>query len=192
MHKMIKKRIFTGIDLNEPARRTVAAYIKELRSKFPDLRVGWEKPAKLHLTIKFSGDLLESEIENLKTAVGETAARMTNFKIRVVGTGAFPDLKRARVLWLGLESENDRLIKTREMLEDNCEKLGLARETRSFAPHLTIGRLRDPRNSQFLVDNHIANQFVPLEFRADELVIFESRPEPAGSIYSKIAAFKFR
>ncbi len=153
------KRIFAAIDISDEARAKIAGYIETLRGEFSNLRVGWEKSEKLHLTLKFLGETDEKQLKNLTEAVENTARQVSNFKLQIVGTGVFPAKRNARILWLSLRDKDGKLQKLNEILETECEQIGFAKEKRNFKPHLTIARLREPQKSIELVRTHTAKEF---------------------------------
>ena len=179
------KRIFTAIDISAEARQKVSGYIADLQAEFPMVRVGWERAEKLHFTLKFLGDIDEIKLQNLTDAVNETAKRLSDFKLRISQTGVFPSIKKARVLWLGIEYETGSMQKLNEILETECEGKGFSREKRSFKPHLTIARLREPKSSFKLIEKHLQNDFESDEFTVSGITIYESRLQKPGSIYTK-------
>ncbi|MFN2392031.1 MAG: RNA 2',3'-cyclic phosphodiesterase [Pyrinomonadaceae bacterium] len=185
------KRIFVAIDISDEVQRKVSDYIAALRVEFPKLRVGWEKPEKLHLTMKFLGDINDEQLEKLTKAAEKTARQTLSFKLQVSDTGVFPSARNARILWLGLQHEQGSLQKLNEILETECEMIGFARENRSFKAHLTIARLREPQKSKELVQRHLQNEFEAVEFELSEVVIYESKLLPQGSIYSVISKHLF-
>jgi 2'-5' RNA ligase len=184
------KRIFIAIDISDEARRRAAAHIDELRTGVKNLRVGWERPEKLHLTLKFLGDVTNERLEKLKGAVEQAASLAGPFDLRTGKTGVFPSIRKARVLWLGLEDAGGELQRLHRILETECEKAGFARETRDFKPHLTIARLREPGKSAGLAGAHLRAQIGPVEFEVPEIVIYESRLAPTGSIYTPVFKHK--
>jgi 2'-5' RNA ligase len=181
------KRIFTAIDISEETREKAAGYVKQMRGEFPNLRVGWEKPEKLHLTLKFLGDIDEIELDNLIGAVENTAKRISKFNLQITQTGAFPSVKKARVIWLGVKDASENLQKLNEILEAECAAKNFARETRSFKPHLTIARLREPQNSKTLIEKHLENEFEAAEFEVSEITIYESVLQKSSSIYTVVS-----
>ncbi|CAN5604816.1 RNA 2',3'-cyclic phosphodiesterase [soil metagenome] len=185
------KRIFVAIDISVEAKRKISSYIETLRHEFPKLRVGWEKTEKLHLTLKFLGDTEESKTVELSQAIEKIARENPSFKLRILETGVFPSMSNARILWLALKDEEGSLAKINEQLESVCGKLGFAPEKRNFKPHLTIARLREPNKSKDLVEKHLNNIFETVEFEAGEIVIYESKLQPSGSIYSVVSKHKF-
>lgn len=184
--ELIMKRIFMAIDISVEARRKVSGYIETLRGEFPRVRVGWEKPEKIHLTLKFLGETDEKQLRNLIEAVEKTARRIWIFKMRISETGVFPSPKNARILWLGAKDEAGSLRELNKILESECETNNFPREKRTFKPHLTIARLREPDKSAELVGVHTGNEFATASFDVKELIIFQSELHPNGSFYTPI------
>lgn len=186
----MKKRIFIAVDINDEARRRAFAYIEALRTEFPRLRVGWEKSEKLHLTMKFLGETGERQLADLQKVVAQMANDITSFNLEIAETGVFPAARNARVLWLGIRDKKGSLVQINDLLETHCERFGFAREQRIFKPHLTIARLKEPQKSKELAEKHLANGFEPVKFSVSEIVIYESKLQPTGSIYVKIDGLK--
>ncbi len=180
------KRIFTAIDISDEARRKVSGYIENFRGEFPNIRVGWEKPEKIHLTLKFLGDVDEKQLQNLIEAVEKSAREISGFKLQIAETGVFPSPKNARILWLGIKDKGENLPKLNEISESECEKIGFPKEKRNFKAHLTIARLREPQKSRELAGTHLQNGFEPIEFEVSQITIYESELQPTGSIYKTV------
>lgn len=185
------RRTFVAVDLNEEARRAAEVYIRDLRSQFPNVRVGWERPEKLHLTLKFIGDTGERELAALEEAVSEIAVASPRFELTLAGTGTFPLRGPARILWLGVEAP-PVLAEIAHRLESECRALGFEPENRKFSPHLTIGRVREPGRSGGLGEKHRSKDFGPVRMAVEEIVIYESRLQPGGSVYTNIAAARLK
>lgn len=188
----MKKRIFTAIDISDEAREKVSDYIASLRRQFPDVRVGWDKPEKLHLTLKFFGDVNEIGLKNVEKVIENTVLQISDFKLLLRSTGVFPNLRNPKILWLDLEDKTNLLKTVNELLENECTKSGFAKEKRTFKPHLTIARLRQPDKSKKLAETHLKNEFPPVEFQVKSIVIYESTLLPNGSVYRKHSEFKLR
>ena len=186
------KRIFVAVDISEEARRKAAAYIETLRGEVRQTRVGWDKPEKLHLTLKFLGDCEEKQLCELENIVGETASEISNFKLQIQETGVFPNARNPRVLWVDVRDEAGNLAKINDFLETECEKIGFERERRKYVPHLTIGRVREPNRARELAGKHLANKFEPVEFTVSEIVIYESQLKPTGSVYSVVSKYNLK
>lgn len=188
----VMKRIFIAVDISDEARRKTAAYIESLKLEFPALRVGWEKPEKLHLTMKFLGDTDENRLEKLKDITQNIAAEIPKFNLQIAKTGVFPSARNARVLWIDVKDEKGSLTEINRLLESECERIGFPRETRNFKPHLTIARLKEPRGSRELIEKHLKKEFEPVGVEAAEIVIYESRLRPTGSIYEKLTTVQLK
>jgi RNA 2',3'-cyclic 3'-phosphodiesterase len=186
------KRIFVAVDISVEARRKVAAYIETLRTEFSKVRVGWDKVEKLHLTLKFLGDTDEKQVADLQKILDEISTSISNFKLQISNTGVFPDTKKPRVLWIDVIDEEGSLAKINALLEIECEKIGFAKESRKFIPHLTIGRIREPNNAKELARKHLQNKFEPVEFEVSEIVIYESILQPTGSVFSILSKFRLK
>lgn len=186
------KRIFVAIYISEEARGKVADYIETLRGEFAAIRVGWEKPEKLHLTMKFIGDIDDEQLKYLTEAVEKMARQISNFKLQISDTGVFPSPRNARILWLGLQDEKESLQKLNEILENECERVGFVKEKRNLKAHLTVARLREPQKSNELARKHLQNKFAAAEFKACEIVIYASELLPRGSIYSVVSKHEFK
>lgn len=180
------KRIFIAIDISEAARKAAVEHIERLRASFGDLRVGWERPEKLHLTLKFLGDVGEGKLGELKESLGRIASAGHPFSVRLEGCGVFPPSGAARSLWIGFSDGGDLGTIARQ-IDAASAVLGYPGERRSFKPHLTIARIREPQRSRDLAAAHRRTQFPALEVAVREIVLFESKLQPSGSIYGRLA-----
>jgi 2'-5' RNA ligase len=185
------KRLFIAVDISEQARNLAAKYIAELRARFSDLRVGWERPEKLHLTLKFLGDTGAEQIDEICDRLTEVAATTDPFRLRLIGNGAFPSRDEARVLWLGIDDAEEKLGRLVAAINKKLAGIGVEPDERKFSSHLTIARIREPRDSRALVAAHLATQYEPVEFEVSDLVLYESQLKPTGSVYFKLAIFPF-
>ena len=165
---------------------SIKGRIEELQraSRRSDVPISWVKPSNIHLTIKFLGDVAASRIQRVKQAVERACQFISAFDITVDGTGCFPSAKSPRVLWVGLAPLPDELRRLHSNIEAELEGAGFAREAKRFAPHLTIGRVRDPFKAKQTVENLLAAGFAAETFRASEVIVMRSELHPSGSIYT--------
>jgi 2'-5' RNA ligase len=177
------KRVFAAIDISNGARRALVEYVSGLQGEFPNLAVRWERPEKLHITVKFAGSLDEAQLAIFLERV-KAASRATGpFRLKIAGTGAFIKRRGPSVLWLGIHQvSGDPLGTLSRMLAGESDK-------RSFHPHITIARIRDVKKANELIEKHETALFDPVGFDVEELVIYESTLLPAGSVYTQIASF---
>jgi len=136
-------RAFVALCLDEPIRATVAAEIERLRPL--SRAVAWVPAQNLHLTLKFLGEQTDGRLAEAVLALEEAAAGRAAFAITLHGLGAFPGMERARVLWVGVAEGALEVRALQSQVEAVLERRGFTRESRPWHPHLTIGRVFDPR-----------------------------------------------
>ena len=189
---MQSRRIFIAIDVSDSARAVCSAHIGLLRQNFPQVRVGWERPEKIHLTLKFLGSTSAGILKDLETRLSEIAPHAPRFKLQLSNLGVFPSKSRPRILWIGLDDRSDAILRLQSQIEDICHRFGFEREKRAFRPHLTIGRIKEPQKAVELADAHMKTKIEPVEFEVGEIVIYESKLQPTGSVYSIVSTAKLK
>src|SRR5207248_1426215 len=136
-------RLFIAIELPSNVRRTLGDHIQHLREAVPEVSASWAREDNLHLTLTFLGDTELIKVEGLSQALQRAANAVRPFEINIESCGAFPPKGQPRVLWIRVEDPSGQLASLQRKLEDECAKIGLAREQRPFRPHLTIARIRN-------------------------------------------------
>ncbi|MGD8254334.1 MAG: RNA 2',3'-cyclic phosphodiesterase, partial [Syntrophobacterales bacterium] len=176
-------RSFIAIDLPEAIRQTLGAVQENLKQSSTAVR--WVKPTSIHLTLRFLGNIHSDQVDDIALAVAQEIRDYPPITLRPAGLGAFPNLKKPRVIWVGMEGEVQRLKEIQARVENALEPLGFAREKRGFRPHLTIGRVKDRRRLQSLVDAVATLDMEPFNsFDADEIILYKSDLRPTGAIYT--------
>ncbi|MBI4529846.1 MAG: RNA 2',3'-cyclic phosphodiesterase [Deltaproteobacteria bacterium] len=180
-------RAFVGVRIDPE----VVERILEIRFKLPESGAGirWVRKENLHFTLKFLGPVEENRIAPIAQSLGDNLKAIPRFEISAKGIGVFPGIKRARILWVGLEGEGLRPLAM--TVERALEPLGFARESRAFSPHLTIGRWRNfdgsPERLGEEIDrwkNHLMGKT-----QVNEVVLFKSVLKSAGADYSPLEVF---
>jgi 2'-5' RNA ligase len=178
-------RSFIAIDLPEETRTALKDVQEKL--KLSGAVVRWLKPRSIHLTLKFLGTIQEAQVEDIALAVAQEIRDQPPITLRPAGLGAFPSPRKPRVIWIGIEGEVQRLKEIQAGVENGLEPLGFACEKRGFRPHLTIGRVKDRRRLQSLVDAMATLNMEPFNsFDADEIILYKSDLRPTGAIYTKL------
>jgi len=180
-------RSFIAIELPEEAREGLARLRKELERdehKF----VKWVDPGGIHLTLKFLGNISSKRVTEITEAMEEAAHGISPFHLEISGLGAFPSLRQARVFWVGIGGEMDKLFRLQQNIDSALAALGFAKEERSFVPHLTLARIRQgaspPERRSFgeLVGSAIFEDKYYIKVEAIRLM--RSQLTPAGAIYT--------
>lgn len=165
---------------------SIRARIDRLQTTLKDIdgQVSWTKPSNIHLTLKFLGEVEASRIPRVCDALERAAKGIERFEIAVGGVGCFPSIRSPRVLWVGFSEVPEPLKRLYDNIEDELDREGFAREKRKFSPHLTIGRLRGPKNAAHLAELLIESGFTAETFKATEVIVMRSELKPTGSIYT--------
>jgi 2'-5' RNA ligase len=192
-------RIFCAVDLSDDARAQVTAHISRLREATAKaaspVKISWERADKLHLTLKFLGELEPARIEALTRAAKRAAESVEKFKLTLAEAGAFPPNGNPRVLWLGLRDETKHLSALYERLEEECARENFPREARAFHPHITIARIRIPiaAPARRLAQIHRETHFEPASFKVNELIVMQSQLGAAGgSRYTPLSTHELK
>jgi 2'-5' RNA ligase len=180
-------RVFCAVELTDEAREAAAEHAARLRRDFPEARASWARPGALHITLKFLGEVEAARVPVLSRAAGAAAEGFGPFALSVEEAGTFPPRGAARVLWLGVRDESGGLARLQRRLEEECEAAGFQREPRAFKPHLTLARLRAPKDAHALSEAHRRSTFGPHAFTVSELVVMRSELGPGGSRYTPLS-----
>lgn len=133
-------RLFLAINLAPAVRQAVIDATTSLRDAAPTL--SWVDETRVHLTLKFLGEQPPQVADALAQSMERITLRHRPFSMQLRGIGAFPNFRRARVVWLGIEKE-PRLELLHHDIEVACEALGFELDGRAFRPHLTLARVKD-------------------------------------------------
>ena len=181
-------RAFIALELSPALQEKLGAVSQNLASAGADVR--WVEPGKIHLTLKFLGEVSEEQIPKIKAALDPVAARFQPFQFHAAGVGVFPHASAPRVLWVGIEEAQKAkgiLQNLAKEVEKAMEILGFHKEERPFSPHLTIGRVRTSRNLSSLAAALQKSSFQSAEEeRADRIILFQSTLTPTGPVYQKL------
>lgn len=142
-------------------------------------------PDNLHATLKFLGDTDPAAISEIGRTLEQAVAGVSPFELRMTGLGAFPDEKRPRVVWAGLERA-EPLVALAAELETRLEPLGFPAEGRPFKPHLTLARLRGrpPEGLPALLAEHPATDFGTMSI--DSIELYQSDLGTHGPKYTPL------
>jgi 2'-5' RNA ligase len=147
-------------------------------------RVRWIRPENVHLTLKFLGDVREEALDSICAALGEACAGYAPFDVGLMGLGAFPSARRARILWAGTSMGSDRLRSVAADVDAALVPLGFESEKRPYTPHMTLGRVRGRPASLDLPSDAEGPGF-----RVEHVELMKSTLTQEGPIYKSLKAF---
>ena len=187
-------RAFIAIQLSDDLKRQIDRLQADLRRQVSKLgasgEIGWVKSAGIHLTLKFLGETEEAQVEALGAVLREAASKGEPFTLEARGVSAFPNVRAPRVIWLGLHGESramDALSRLQAAVDDGAVKLGFPKESRAFAPHLTLARVRDRRPGGPL-ERVLAESRdrVVGGWTAGSVSLIKSDLRPSGAVYTTL------
>ena len=175
-------RTFVAISISDEARSAISSLIDKLKKIESSIR--WVDPSNLHLTLKFIGEIEENRQQNLVEALDQSVKAVSAFKYELSGKGCFPNCKRSRVLWIGVNDLKEKMSVLQKQIENNFFSVQVPRENRKFKPHLTIGRVEQNRKPGNIINKF--EQFQLGEFVVDvgEVYLMRSELLPTGAKYS--------
>ena len=180
-------RLFIAMNFPAPLRRSIAAIGSDLeRSGVP---ARWVDSSAVHLTLKFLGEIPSARVGGVSSALDEIAVGAEPLMLRFEGVGAFPSPRRPGVIWVGIES-GPRLRLLHDALDRRMAEFGVARETRPFRPHVTLGRVdRDSGPGEFREFEKQAQSLrLDTEIEISQIDLMESRLRADGPEYRRVHA----
>jgi len=169
-----------ALRLDDAAHAILASLVARLRSS--QGRLAWVRPEGIHLTLRFLGQTPEKTLEALLPLLMGAARACPPLEAELEGVSFLPTPRRPRLLCVRVG-----LPETGFALQSACEgaarALGFEAVTRPFRPHLTLARFRDGGRGFPLPEGRLGRT------RLSELVLFESRLGPGGSVYTPIRSF---
>jgi 2'-5' RNA ligase len=184
-------RLFLAINLPPAVRLEVEAATTGLRNAAPDL--SWVDEPRLHLTLKFLGEQPEERVEPIRDAIAVVAGRHRELVVALEGVGAFPNFRRARVVWLGV-AQDPRLELLHHEVEVAFERLGFEVEGRPFRPHVTLARVKHalPEDRLRLLARAAKRTTYQTDFIVRSIDLMESKPGLRGSTYTTLVSAALR
>jgi RNA 2',3'-cyclic 3'-phosphodiesterase len=152
--------------------------------------IRWVRPEGIHLTLKFFGDISPADVGRIAAIVAAAAANQRPLSLSLGGVGVFPDPRRPRVLWLGLNGDLPPLLSFQQGLERALAGIGFPPEGRPFRAHLTLARIRSPRGLTGLGPVlEKGGAAAAGGFVAAAVGLWRSELTPRGAIYTRLHDF---
>lgn len=177
-------RTFIAVELPEKIKKE----IEQLQAPFKktDTFVSWVKPRNIHVTLKFLGEVPEEKIDRVFSAAQRAVEGTGKFTMSLKGTGAFPNPRRPRVIWVGAGSGEEELALLAAKIEQEMENIGFPKEKRKYSAHFTVGRVKSPKNIEKLMELVSSSDFQTEEIEVGEVVVMKSQLDPGGAIYTPL------
>lgn len=193
---MISLRTFIAIELDEELLGHLVRAQDRLRAQVAPRSVRWVRPEGVHLTLKFLGDTLTEKLPDIKLALAAVAHHAPVCAFTVEGLGCFPNFRRPKVVWVGVQEPTGRLAVLQDAIEEVMSPFGYEPEGRGFTPHLTLGRVnrRASRSDAAQVGEIVSGTATGLlaEVTADRFALIRSVLKPSGAEYATLEEFPLR
>jgi RNA 2',3'-cyclic 3'-phosphodiesterase len=174
-------RLFAAVEIPDEIRGALAEAVSPLRERFPKAR--WVPIQNQHVTVKFLGSTYPRLVEWVTETVSSVAREHEHFETRVEGLGAFPNARRARVLWAGLDDTERHLERLAAGMDEALAK-EFRQEKRAFTAHLTVARFDPPVGLEPL---EVA--FESEAFEIDRIVLFRSHLRRPAPVYEPLGIY---
>jgi len=186
-------RSFIAIELPDDLKLALAQLQERLKAG-KQLGVKWVDPYGIHLTLKFLGNIDIDRVSAITKAIETAVQGISPFHLEVKDLGAFPNLRRVQVVWVGVSGEVEKLGQLQQRIESKLTPLGFTAEARPFTPHLTLARLRNQaslderqRLGHLIASTKFEGAY-SIEVEAINLI--KSQLTGEGAIYSRISSLK--
>ena len=183
-------RAFIAIELPDSLRASLGKLQTGLQDQVPARTVRWVAPRGIHLTLKFLGSTRVDQIEGIAGDLTKACAPLPSFTYSVGGLGCFPNPRRPRVIWVGIQEPAGALSGLQGAIDEACSQWGFKREERAFHPHLTLGRTRDrisSRERRAIGDLVLETDAPSLgTVVAEGISLIRSDLRPGGAVYTTL------
>jgi 2'-5' RNA ligase len=185
-------RLFIALNIPDKIINSVVDFQKQLK-KVDNKTVKWVKGSSMHLTLKFLGEVSETDIEKVINSLNTIKFNKATLSIK--GLGAFPKLNRARVLWTGIHEinesgESENLVKLAGDIDNAMHEIGFEKEKRNFKPHLTLGRVKKKLPKQVIdIFKEKQNNLDFGSYDYSEIILYQSILKPTGAEYEIVKKF---
>lgn len=183
-------RLFIAIALPQAVRDEIVRVQQELQLLVARAAVRWTRPDQFHLTLRFLGNVPVERIEDLKQAVDAVCRNAPPLSLRAEGVGFFPGPHSPRVVWVGINDGEGRLMDLQRQIEAAVQPLSPELGEKNFAGHVTLGRLKNPMPAD---TRNLIARAQSLEKRAfggwtaSEVEIIRSELSPGGACHTLLA-----
>lgn len=189
-------RSFVAVELPDRVKADIAEIQKRLQAHEATRIVRWAEPALTHITLEFLGEVEVLKLPYVKDTLDLVVDDFSAFTVETGLLGAFPNVYRPRVLWLGVEDEEGYFDRLKPAVRQALESFGDAKRRHGdFIPHVTIGRVN--RRAAARKRKELGALIGPTEiptgrsFDVHGLALFRSRLTPSGPEYTRLSFHAF-
>jgi RNA 2',3'-cyclic 3'-phosphodiesterase len=187
-------RCFIAIDIDKKIKGALSSLQRQLQDGI-DVKKGdvnWVNPDNIHLTLKFLGEIKDAKVAEVCNIVKDVAGRHKSFELDIESVGHFGG-RSPKVLWVGTGKGEGDLLELQEDIEKSLVLAGWPQETREFAGHLTLCRIRHPAAGMKLAQvSEDYKDFKLGTMEADSVCVYRSELKPTGPVYTLLGNYKLQ
>ena len=187
-------RSFVSIDLSPEAQAALTKLQNELKRQGPPHSIRWTAPKNIHLTLHFLGDIAPDKVDRAAEALRASVSTQPVFSLELGRLGCFPNIRRPRIIWVGVGGDTTSLATLHGRLGRKLsQSIDFSPETRPYAPHLTIGRVKKGIPSRRLnqlgqiLEREQSKVGLLAPLPVTEISLIQSDLTPTGPIYTQLA-----
>lgn len=185
-------RLFNAIEIPDEIKAGLTEAQRRLKSSGV-VDASWTRPEGIHLTLKFLGEVPESKVQDIMNGLRHAAEGIGPFRLEVGGIGTFPNPKNARVVWVGLSGDIEKLSRLQAAVEETISEIGFERDERAFTPHLTLGRIKYIRSRDRWIKALDEIKDISLSgFDVAAVSLMKSELKPSGAVYTEMGKVELK
>lgn len=178
-------RAFVALPLPDTVREKIRRAQDALESY--RFKIRWARPGSIHLTLKFLGDVSPTDVDRIYTALVQAVGGSGSLTLFAKGFGVFPNIRKPRVLWVGVSGDTDGLFECQRQVEEELAQIGFPADSRRFKAHLTIGRSKGSIDGKRLMAAFgELPDFESPRFTAASVILYQSQLRPQGAVYTAL------
>lgn len=188
-------RAFIAIEVQQSIQEAIFKLTSKLRRDYPTPGIRWVSINNIHLTLKFLGEVPSQKLDILIQSLDFEIKQLEPFSIPFSETGVFPNVRRPRIIWIGLKYLPE-LVNLISIIESSSSKLGHPKEERPFSPHITLGRIGESfpvaLHQKLLPELSVVDITSIDPVLINSIKVFKSDLKPKGPEYTVIRSFPFK
>ncbi len=178
-------RTFIAVDLPNKIKDCLSQIQRNFSSNLAKIK--WVEKENLHLTLKFLGELNEAKTNEIKQALSKIKFKPQT--VSISESGVFPSEQYIRVIWVGIKPAG-KIIELHQKIDSTLAELGIRKENRKFATHITLGRVKFVKDKKALIEKIKSLNIKTDEFVLDSFKLKKSTLTKQGPIYEDLSVFK--
>jgi 2'-5' RNA ligase len=178
-------RTFIAIPLPDAVKRFLSDIQSELKSA--GWTAAWPSPERFHLTLKFLGPIPRKLLIPIQSVMAAFSGAYPAFTLTAGGIGVFPNVRNARIVWIGIHEQTEHLMQVVTDLEKKLHPMGIPAQSRPFFPHITLARIKKPVRPHDMIS--VIKRFESNSshaFPVNRLVLYKSRLQPQGAVHTPL------